>query len=77
VTLRLFQSSVLDKLEVSEGIGLGLGDLGWGSVVQAAVRAIVVAVDVGSDHLPCLVEGLDLVQSSRSAACGCIPTSSR
>jgi hypothetical protein len=26
------------------------------------VRSVVVAVDVGGDHLPCLLEGLELVQ---------------
>src|SRR3954451_8826296 len=49
-------------LWVSEGIVPGLGDLGWGSVVQARVGPVVVAVDVSADHLPGLVEGLELVQ---------------
>src|SRR5215218_6777671 len=55
-------SSGRGGLWVSEGIVPGLGDLGWGSVVQARVGPVVVAVDVGADHLPGLVEGLELVQ---------------
>ena len=40
----------------------GLGDLRGGVVGEPGVGMVVVAVDVGGDHLPCLVEGLELVQ---------------
>jgi hypothetical protein len=49
-------------LGVSEGIVPGAGDLGRGPVVQSKVRSVVVTIDVGADHLPCLLEGLELVQ---------------
>jgi hypothetical protein len=48
-------------LWVPEGMVPGLGDFGWGLVVQAGVRSVVVAVDVAFDYLPGLVEGFDLV----------------
>jgi hypothetical protein len=42
------------------GVPKFVGMLGGGAVVQAGVGPVVVAVDVGADHLPGLVEGLEL-----------------
>jgi hypothetical protein len=43
------------------GVVPSLTDFGRCSVVEPAVGPVVVVVDVGGDHLPSLVEGLELV----------------